>query len=169
MGKLDLTSATRMKRPRNGWTLSRTIHLSQNSYNTRRFFDRFKSKLRLKVDQIGNGVLLSRIDAVPRLCMRNSTLDVRLVRPMRPSQIGSREDRARRPCRSPAVLQGLTGIVIPSRKNQARHSGQLCSIRGKSGGARSEARPYRRFQQTGGQSTARLELRVALGFALFFS
>jgi len=33
-----------------------------------------------------------------------------------PFQIGSREDRARRPCRSPAVLQGLTGNVIPSRK-----------------------------------------------------
>src|SRR5215467_3269433 len=87
---------------------------------------------------------------------------------MRPSQIDSREDRARRPCRSPAVLQGLNGIVIPSRKTQARHSGQLCSIRGKSGGARSEAKPYRRFQQTTGQSTSRLELRVALGFALFF-
>ena len=73
-------------------------------------------------------------------------LDVGLVRRMRPSQIGSREDRARRLCRSLAVLQGLTGIVIPSRKTQARHSGQLCSIRGKSGGARSEAKPYRRFQ-----------------------
>ena len=63
----------------------------------------------------------------------------------------------------------LTGIVIPSRKTQARHSGQLCSIRGKSGGARSEAKPYRRVEQTTGQSTSRLELRVAVGFALFFS
>ena len=88
---------------------------------------------------------------------------------MRLSQIGSREDRARKPYRSPAVLQGLTGIVIPSKKNQARRSGQLCSIRGKSGGARSEAKPYRRFQQTASQSTSRLELRIALGFALFFS
>ena len=40
-----------------------------------------------------------------------------------PSQIGSREDRARRLCKSPAALQGLTEIVIPSRKTQARHSG----------------------------------------------
>jgi hypothetical protein len=86
-----------------------------------------------------------------------------------PFQIGSREDRARRLCKSPAALQGLTGIVIPSRKTQARHSGQLCSIRGKSGGDRSEAKPYRRVEQTAGQSTSRLELRVALGFALFFS
>jgi IS6 family transposase len=52
---------------------------------------------------------------------------------------------------APAIVQGLTGIVIPSRKTQARHSGQLRSIRGKSGGARSEAKPYRRFQQTAGQ------------------
>ena len=37
---------------------------------------------------------------------------------MRPAQIGSREDRARRPCRSPVALQGLTGIVIPSKKNR---------------------------------------------------
>jgi hypothetical protein len=96
-------------------------------------------------------------------------LDVRLVRRMRASQIGSREDRARRPCRSPAVLQGLTEIVIPSRKTQARHSGQLCSIRGKSAGARSEAKLYRKVEQTAGQSTSPQELRVALGFALFFS
>jgi hypothetical protein len=88
---------------------------------------------------------------------------------MRPSQIGYREDRARRPCRSPAVLQGLTGIVIPNRKTQARHSGQLCSIRGKSGDGRSEAKPYRRVEQTAGQSMSRLELRVAVVFALFFS
>ena len=86
-----------------------------------------------------------------------------------PFQIGFREDRARRPCKSPAALQGLAGIVIPSRKTQARHSGQLCSIRGKSGGVRLGAEPYRRFQQTAGQSTSRLELRVALGFALLFS
>src|SRR5262249_220517 len=99
----------------------------------------------------------------------HAPLDVRLVKRMRPSQIGSHEDRARRPCRSPAVLQGLTGIVIPSRKTQARQSGQLCSIRGKSGGARSEAKPYRRVEQTTGQSTSRLELQVAVGFALFFS
>ena len=86
-----------------------------------------------------------------------------------PFQIGFRADRVRRPCRSPVALQGLAGIVIPSRKTQARHSGQLCSIRGKSGGARSEAKPYRRLKQTTGQSTSRLELRVAVGFALFFS
>jgi len=48
-------------------------------------------------------------------------------------QIGSHEDRARRPCRSLAALQGLSGIGIPSRKSQVRHTGQLCSIRGKSG------------------------------------
>ena len=33
----------------------------------------------------------------------------------------------------------FTGIGIPSRKNQARHTGQLCSIRDKSGGGRSGA------------------------------
>ena len=33
-----------------------------------------------------------------------------------PFQIGTREDRARRPCRSPAALQGLSGIGIPNRK-----------------------------------------------------
>ena len=86
-----------------------------------------------------------------------------------PFQIGSREDRARRPCRSPAALQGLTGIVIPSRKTQARHSAQLCSIRGKSGGDRSGAEPYRRVEQAAGQSTSGLSLRIALGLALFFS
>jgi len=98
-----------------------------------------------------------------------TSLGVRLVRQMRPSQIGSREDRARRPCRSPAVLQGLTGIVIPSRKTQARHSGQLCSIRGKSGGARSGGEPYRRVGQTSDRSKSRRALRVAPGFALFSS
>src|ERR1700730_17365929 len=56
-----------------------------------------------------------------------------------PFQIGSREDRARRRCRTPAPLQGLSGIGIPSRKTQARHTGQLCSIRGTSGGGRSGA------------------------------
>ena len=66
-----------------------------------------------------------------------------------PFQIAFREDRARRPYRSPAALQGLAGIVIPSRKTQARHSGQLCSIRGKSGGARSGAKPYRRVPANG--------------------
>ena len=86
-----------------------------------------------------------------------------------PFRIGSREDRARRLCRTPAGLQGLTGIVIPSRKSQARHIGPLCSIRGKSGGGRSGGEPYRRVEQTTGQSTSRLELRVAVGFALFFS
>ena len=34
----------------------------------------------------------------------------------RPFQIGTREDRARRPCRSPPALQGLSGIGIPNRK-----------------------------------------------------
>ena len=58
-----------------------------------------------------------------------------------PFQIGSREDRARRPCRSPAVLQGLSGIGIPNRKTPARHIGPLCSIRGKSGGGRSGGEP----------------------------
>jgi hypothetical protein len=37
-----------------------------------------------------------------------------------PFQIGSREDRARRPCRTPAALQGLSGIGIPS-KEKPRH------------------------------------------------
>ena len=37
--------------------------------------------------------------------------------------------------------QGLSGIGIPSRKTQARHSGQLCSIRGKSGDGRSGGEP----------------------------
>ena len=46
--------------------------------------------------------------------------------------------------RRPA-LQGLTGIGIPSRKTQARHTGQLCSIRDKSGGGRSGGEPYRRL------------------------
>src|SRR6516162_3383388 len=86
-----------------------------------------------------------------------------------PFQIAFREDRARRPYRSPAALQGLAGIVIPSRKTQAPHSGQLCSIRGKSGGAPSEAEPYRRVEQTAGRLTSGLALRVALGLALLFS
>ena len=69
------------------------------------------------------------------------------IRP-RPFQIGFHEDKARRPCKSPAALQGLSGIGIPSRKIPARHSGQLCSIRGKSGGGRSGGEPYRRIGQT---------------------
>ena len=59
-----------------------------------------------------------------------------------PFQIGTHEDRARRPCRSPAALQGLSGIGIPNRKTPARHTGPLCSIRGKSGGGRSGGEPY---------------------------
>src|ERR1700680_1575660 len=43
-------------------------------------------------------------------------------------QIGTREDRAQRPCRSPAALQGLSGIGIPNRKTPARHIGPRCSI-----------------------------------------
>ena len=84
-----------------------------------------------------------------------------------PSQIGSREDRARRLCKSPAALQGLTGIVIPSRKTQARHSSQLCSIRGKSGGARPGGEPYRRIGQTSGQLASRRALRVAEAWRFF--
>src|ERR1700680_4181147 len=42
-----------------------------------------------------------------------------------PFQIGSREDRARRRCRTPAPLQGLSGIGIPSSKTQARYTGQF--------------------------------------------
>src|SRR5271166_1346891 len=52
----------------------------------------------------------------------------------RPFQNGFHKDKARRPCRAPAALQGLSEIVIPSRRIQARHIGQLCSIRGKNGG-----------------------------------
>jgi NADPH:quinone reductase-like Zn-dependent oxidoreductase len=37
--------------------------------------------------------------------------------------------------------------VIPSRKIQARNIGQLCSIRGKSGGGRLGGEPYRRLGQ----------------------
>ena len=58
-------------------------------------------------------------------------------------------------CVGRPALQGLTGIGIPSRKTQARHSGQLCSIRGKSGGDRSGAEPYRRVEQTAGQSAVK--------------
>jgi hypothetical protein len=86
-----------------------------------------------------------------------------------PFQIGSHEDRARRPCRLPAALQGLSGIGIPSRKTQAPHRGQLCSIRGKSGGVRSGGEPYRRVGQTCGQSKSRRALRVVPDFELFFS
>ena len=56
-------------------------------------------------------------------------------------QIGTREDRAQRPCRSPAALQGLSGIGIPNRKTPARRIGRLCSIRGKSGGGRTGDEP----------------------------
>src|SRR6516165_4462446 len=86
-----------------------------------------------------------------------------------PFQIDSHEDRARRPCRSPVALQGLSGIGIPSRKTQARHSGQLCSIRGKSGGARPGGEPYRRIGQTSGQLASRRALRVAEAWRFFFS
>src|SRR6516165_642015 len=84
-----------------------------------------------------------------------------------PFQIDSHEDRARRPCRSPVALQGLSGIGIPSRKTQARHSGQLCSIRGKSGGARPGGEPYRRIGQTSGQLASRRALRVAEAWRFF--
>jgi hypothetical protein len=84
-----------------------------------------------------------------------------------PFQIGSREDRARRRCRTPAPLQGLSGIGIPSRKTQARHTGPLCSIRGKSEGGRSGGEPYRRVGQTSGQSKSRRALRVAETLHLF--
>lgn len=66
--------------------------------------------------------------AFPYLC-RTLTLVFALLKlaqagsitPIKPGpfQIGTHEDRARRPCWSPAALQGLTGIVIPSRKTQA--------------------------------------------------
>src|SRR5271167_3944649 len=84
-------------------------------------------------------------------------------------QNGFHEDKARRPCRAPAALQGLSEIVIPSRRIQARHIGQLCSIRGKNGGGQSGGEPYRRIGQTFGLSKSRRALRVAPDFALFFS
>ncbi len=92
------------------------------------------------------------------------------IRP-RPFQIGFHEDKARRPCKSPAALQGLNGIGIPSRKTQALHSGQPCSFRGKSGGGRSGGEPYRRIGQTFGLSKSRRALRVCsrLCAFLFFS
>jgi hypothetical protein len=86
-----------------------------------------------------------------------------------PFQIGSHEDRARRPCRSPVALQGLSGIGIPSKKTQARHSGQLYSIRGKSGGARSGGEPYRRIGQTSGQSASVGLCELLRLCAFFFS
>jgi hypothetical protein len=79
----------------------------------------------------------------------------------RPSQIGSHEDRARTLCKSPAALQGLTAIGIPSRKTPARHIGPRCSIRGKSGRGRTGGEPYRRVGQTSGPSQSRRTLRVA--------
>ena len=79
-----------------------------------------------------------------------------------PFQIDSREDRARRPYRSPAALQGLTGIGIPSRKTLARHTGPLYSIRGKSWGVvDQEASLSVGLGQTSGQSKSRRALRVA--------
>src|SRR5208282_5243739 len=63
----------------------------------------------------------------------------------------------------------LSEIVIPSRRIQARHIGQLCSIRGKNGGGQSGGEPYRRIGQTAGLSKSRRALRVAPDFALFFS
>ena len=64
--------------------------------------------------------------------------EIKTIKPG-PFQIGTREDRARRRCRSPAALQGLSGIGIPNGKTPARHIGQLCSIRGKSGVVDQEA------------------------------
>src|SRR5271170_7827834 len=58
-----------------------------------------------------------------------------------PFRIGTREDRAQRPCKSPAALQGLSGIGIPNRKSPARHIGPRCSILGKSGGGRTGGEP----------------------------
>ena len=58
-----------------------------------------------------------------------------------PFQIRTREDRARRPCRSPAAPQGLSGIWIPNRKTPTHHIGLRCSIRGKSGRGRTGGEP----------------------------
>jgi hypothetical protein len=43
--------------------------------------------------------------------------------------------------RSPALLQGLSGIWIPNKKTPARHIGLRCSILGKSGGGRTGGEP----------------------------
>src|SRR5215831_16004635 len=69
---------------------------------------------------------------------------------------------------SPAALQGLTEIGIPSRKTLARHTGQLYSIRGRCGGARSGG-AYRRIGQTSGRSQSRRALRVTETLRFFFS
>ena len=111
-----------------------------------------------------------------RLLVSKRGLPRRMIRvgsmtPIKPGsfQIRSREDRARRRCRTPAPLQGSSGIGIPSRKTQARHTGPLCSIRGKSEGGRSGGEPYSRVGQTSGQSKSRWALRVAETLHLFFS
>ena len=70
---------------------------------------------------------------------------------------------------SPAALQGLTEIGIPSRKTLTRHTGQLYSIRGRCGGARSGGGPYRRIGQTSGRSQSRRALRVTETLRFFFS
>jgi hypothetical protein len=76
---------------------------------------------------------------IPNCCARRAGS----ITPIKPGpfQIGTREDRARRPCRSLAALQGLSGIGIPNRKTPARYIGPLCSIRGKSGGGRLGGEP----------------------------
>jgi hypothetical protein len=50
-----------------------------------------------------------------------------------PFRIGTREYRAQSPCRSPAALQGLSGIGTSNKKTPALHIGRRCSIRGKRG------------------------------------
>ena len=84
-----------------------------------------------------------------------------------PLQIGLHEDGAQRRCRAPTALQGLSGIVIPSRKIQARHIGQLCFIRGKNGSGQTGGEPYRRIGQTSGQMKSRLALRGAETWCFF--
>ena len=103
---------------------------------------------------------------IPNCCARRAGL----MTPIKPGpfQIGFHEDRAQRRCRAPAALQGLSGIVIPSRKIQARHIGPLCSIRGKSGRGRTGDEPYRRVGQISGQLKSRRALRVAEALRFFF-
>src|SRR5580698_4999497 len=63
-----------------------------------------------------------------------------------PFRIGTREYRAQSPCRSPAALQGLSGIGISNKKTPALHIGRRCSIRGKRGHlARGEKQIYLRL------------------------
>jgi hypothetical protein len=102
---------------------------------------------------------------IPNCCARRAGL----MTPIKPGpfQIGFHEDGAQRRCRAPTALQGLSGIVIPSRKIQARHIGQLCSIRGKSGGGQTGGEPYRRIGQTAGQMKSRLALRGAETWCFF--